>query len=321
MLRFRFLSSTFLRAPEGEGAPGGEAAPDTSAFTDVLNAGTVIAPPAGDGSDGGEGGEPGTGASAQPGEVVPPPDPPPAPTPPPDGQADKAGADDPLVALRQQVQDFLAKAPAPQEAPKPTPPAEPAKTPEPAKQPGEAPKYDLEVPDAIVEAFESDDRATRKSAIKALVNGIANKLAQDFGSALQDLVKHVESKVPQEVLSQVDTRNQLERIQSDFYQHWPELARVAKSMPGLEESMWTQIRDIGQRMQLKEWTPEFRDGVGRMLHLNLGIPVAQAPPAAEAPKPTPPRKPAFSAGSSGGGRPNGSGPANEFQEVLDAGHW
>jgi hypothetical protein len=150
MLRFKFLSTTFLRAPEDGTGAGEPPAPDTSAFTDVLNAGTVIAPPAGDGSDGGEGGEPGTGASAQPGEDAPPPDPPPAPTPPPDGQAKKEGADDPLVALRQQVQDFLAKAPAPQEAPKPTPPAEPAKTPEPAKQPGEAPKYDLEVPDALL---------------------------------------------------------------------------------------------------------------------------------------------------------------------------
>jgi hypothetical protein len=51
--------------------------------------------------------------------------------------------------------------------------------------------------------------------------------------------------------------------------------------------MWTQIRDIGQRMQLKEWTPEFRDGVGRMLHLNLGIPVAQTPPAAAEPRSRP----------------------------------
>lgn len=304
-----------LRRPEGEGSPP---APSMDEFRNVL-AFDPFTPPAKEGSDGG-GEEAQTEkppVQAEGGTPAAPPSPS-APPPTPESQATTEA--DPLADLRQQVQDFIAKAPqAPATAPAappPPPPQEPAK----AETAPERPQYKLDVPDSIVEAFESEDRGTRKAAMAALINGVANKLLQDFGQALTGLREELSKKVPEQVLTQVDQRSAFERMKSDLYGSFPELGRVAKASPEMETAIWQQVHRIGTQMQVRDWTPEFRDGVGRLLHLQLGVPVAQGQ--GQAPPAKPPKKqPPFSAGSSGGGRPaNGVTPADDFASVLNAGH-
>src|SRR5215207_6814268 len=265
--------TTILRKPEGEGT-GAEGTSPPSDLGFVMGF-DPFTPPAEKGAGGAEGGE----------AVSPPPEPPegdaasqppPADSPPeaPAGPA-KTEGEDPLAQLREQVQGFLAKAQAPQAVQ--TPAADPKPVQEATRQGqgGEAPPvYNFNVPDQIVDALEHEDRNVRRAALASVVNGLANKLHQEFSKALQVLVQDIQDRVPQEVLTKVDERTQFAEIKKDLYGAFPQLGQLARSMPAAEQGIWQQVHAVGKQMGIKEWTPEFRDGVGRMLHLNLGIPMA-----------------------------------------------
>jgi hypothetical protein len=311
----RFLEFILRRPEDGTGADGG--APNTDALKEVL-AFDPFTPPAKAAQDGGEGGgqegdePPGEasaeGSAAQHAEATP--------SSPQPGQAKPEG-EDPLAALREQVAGFLSKAQAPpaetQKPQEPKAPAEPKGT----DTKPEAAKYNFEVPDSIVDAMGSDEAPVRKAAVSAMVNALANKLAQDFGGALAALAKHVEEQIPARVLTQVDEKQQMDLVRKDLYENFPELKRLATSMPGMEQAMWGQIAAVGKQMGVRDWTPEFRDGVGKMLHLNLNIPL---PASGEPTKQASGKKRApFSAGSSAGARGNGAAAGNDFTEVLRAG--
>ena len=328
----RFLNP--LRAPESEGAPGGEgggdagapageAAPSFDAFRQVM-AFDPFTPPAEKGAEGGEGeadgGSPAGGAS--PADPAPAAGAAPASPEPPAGPAKKEGEpSDPTEDLRAQVQKFLAKANAPKPAEQPAAQPQPQAPAQPESKERAKPAYDFAIPDQILDGLESEDKAVRRAAYKSLTDGVANKIAADFSAALGQLVEYIHQQVPQQVLSQVDQRQTFDRIKTDLYGAFPELGRVAQGMPAVEQALWGQIRAVGEQMGIKDWTPEFRDGVGRMLHLQLGIPLAPqtgAPTAPQAPA-KPPRKGSFSAGGAAGPRSNGADQGNDFMSVLNAG--
>lgn len=337
MNRFLSLWAMVCRKPEGEGAEGSAAPPDFSAFADVLGSGVAApgeVPPAdkGAGEDSG-----GTGAGATPAAAAPAPaqadgnaSQPTQPAAPPEvpqpGPAPTEGQTDPQADLQRQVAEFLAKAQPKAEVEveaKPSPPPAAPQSPE-ATTPASSLGYNFQVPDQMVEALGSDDLALRKAALTGLVNGLAARLSQDFSKALVELTNYVKTQVPQEVIGQVEQRQTFEGMKKDLYQTFPQIRQLA-AMPGVEGAIWQQIRAVGTQMGQKDWTPEFRDGVGRMILLNAGLPVA---PAAQAPAPAQaqaqpqrsPRSPSFSAGGQGGSRSNGaSGQANEFMDLLNAG--
>lgn len=297
---FKFLSSTFLRAPEGEGG----AAPNQDALREALEF-DMFAPPADSGSGEGEGEGPGQGAppaTAAPdqGGAEPPAsgDAPPASPPPASGQAN-TGDDDPLAQMRAQVASLLAKTvEPPTEAPPAAPPPAPAQT-----ERREAAGYNLTVPDEVVEAFGSEDSKVRKAAIAATVNAVANRLAQDFVQAMKVLRDDVLKEAQTQVLTQVDRRSTEEKVRSDFYGAFPALKQLVDTNPSFDQAIWQTIAQTAQRTGVKEWNSEFRDSVGAMIHLTLGVPVQASPAKPNGAKP--PRKAPFSAGASpgGGGRP------------------
>lgn len=326
------LWARICRKPEGEGTEAAPPPPDLSAFADILGSGEAApkAPPAdkGAGEDSGGTGAGVTSAAAAPApapgegnasQPTPPAEPPEVPQP---GPAQTEGQTDPQADLQRQVAEFLAKAQPKAEAeaetkPEAPPPAAP-------QSPAEPAGYNFQVPDQMVEALGSDDPALRKAALTGLVNGLATRLSQDFSKALVELTNYVKTQVPQEVIGQVEQRQTFEGMKKDLYQTFPQIRQLA-AMPGVEGAIWQQIRAVGTQMGQKDWTPEFRDGVGRMILLNAGLPVQAAPqpqqPAqAQAQPARTPRNPSFSAGGQGGSRSNGaSGQANEFMDLLNAG--
>jgi hypothetical protein len=321
------LWNMILRSPEGEGA--GEAAPpapDFSSFAEVLNTsgGTSGTPPAEDGAGAGAG-EAEAKASAPAGEAPPPADP--AGTPLVEAPARAEGeGDDVLAGLRQQVQQFLSKAPKEQAAPE-APRAEAVQQqPEAPKEakPGEGAKpqgYNLHVPDQILAAMESDDREVRRQGMGALVNGMMNILARDFAQALTYVKEELGKELPKEAATRATAEVQQQRIREDFYSAFPKIKELVTAMPAIEGSIWQQVYETGQKMGQKQWTPEFRDGVGAMIHLALGIPVPMKAAAAAQTKSATGRQPArgqFSAGGSPS-RGNGVSQGNEYMEVLNAG--
>lgn len=323
------------RAPEGaegaapEGAPGGGS--ETASFDDLKHFLSIdpFTPPAKEGAEGGGVEKPAVEAKAV---VEPQPKPPaesegtkdasPEPSdasaPVPEGQAAKEGAEDPLADIRSEVQKFLAKAPPAAPEASPSQPAQPKAEPE--VKPQQATKYNFELPDSVVEAMESDDRGTRKQALNAIVNSLANKLATDFGGALSQVVQHLQAQVPQQAVTEVAKRQQFDRMKEEFYGEFPALGSIARGSKPFEDAIWSQIYGVAQNMKA-DWTPEFRKGVGQMLHVSLNLPLATSPTPSAAPVGKPPAKPKFTTGSGSGARPNGTGQSNEFMDVLGAGNF
>jgi hypothetical protein len=290
------------------------------AFADVLNTQgeTSGTPPAEDGTGGGAGEEPAKPAQSA-GE-----DSSPAPadassTQPPD-RAEGEGADA-LAGLREQVQKFLSTAPKEPvvEAAKPAQPQAQPQTQEPAKPAGQPAGYNLHIPDQIMEALDSDDRNVRRQGLAALTNGMMNILVRDFGTALAHLKEELAKELPEKAAGRATAEVQQQQMREDFYGAFPKLKEMVTAMPALEGPIWQQIHETAQKMGQKQWTPQFRDGAGAMIHLALGVPVEMK----TAPKgPTPgARAPAKGQYSTGGAQSRGNGAAsgNEFLDVLRAG--
>lgn len=328
-MKLKLLETTILRSPEGE--TGAEPAPPSMEEMRDVMAFDPFSPPAKSGAGGGEGeegeGKPAVGAEGEAptpeagaAEAAPKPAPAPSPSPQPDS-AKKEGEEDPLAELRATVQQFLTKKPEPPPAavsqPQATPPAG---TPKPGEAAPEKARYNISVPDPVIEAISAEEPERRRAGINALVNGIMNKIVEDFSGALVALEDKLRKDVPSQVLEHVGAQQTVARIKSDFYEAWPDLKRAADAIPGMDDTIWSTIVRAGQTAGVNEWTPEFRDQIGQMIHLSLGIPVPQGKPAAPAVPGKPAPKAVFSAGSgAGGGRPNGAAAGNEFSDVLSAG--
>jgi len=319
----KYLLSSVARFPETEGAapppPPDEGQRETLAF----DPSTFFAPPATEGQDGGEGEDPaldgggdagaaaGAASTAKAAPTSSEPDPALAKT--------EGEGPDPLQSIRDAVAGFLEKKPvAEQQAAQQTTPAkEPTEQP---KQPAtEDVKYEMSVPDEIVEALANEEPRVRKQALNALVNGISNKLAKDFGNAMAVMARHVQEQAVQAALGQVDNRTNEQKVRDDFYNNNADLKELVNNLPALDAVVWQTTQQIATATGAKGWSPQLRDQVAATLRLQLKLPTAA--PAKAAPTAPAPRKASFNAGGGGpsSGRPNGAADQNEFMSVLGAG--
>lgn len=325
----RYLLSSVARSPETEsGAPtpppdeseplGEEGMRETLAF-DAMK---FLTPPAKEGEGGGEAGEPSEGgdkdpaasaaSSAQAGS---------APAADQSGDGKKEGeGDDPMAALREAVKGFLDKKPATEQAAKPAPAQEEQKPKQPAE--GEFKGYDFSLPEEIVEALGSDEPAIRRKAVNGIVNGLANKLAKDFGTAMAEMAKQIRAEAVQAALGHIDSRTNEQKVRDDFYTAYPDLKELVDNLPALDGVIWSTAHQLSQATGQKNWTPQLRDQVGAAMRLQLKLPA----PAGVTAQPQgngqrPPRKGTFSAGGgpSPGARPNGqASPQDDMLAVVNA---
>jgi hypothetical protein len=334
----KYLLSSVARAPEGQGQGGfetGNAPPDEGESQDALKAALAFDPSSffvpkategsgeeGDGSPkdthaaGEGGGEPGAGAEG--GK-------PPASGAQPSPEPGKKEGDD-LEALRASVADFLKKpAAAPAETkPVSEQPPRPQETKEGGDK-GEFKGYDFNLPSNVVEALGAEEPATRHQALNTIVNGLANRLAGDFGKAMAAMAQHVQAEAVKQALAQVKTQSSEDTVRSDFYNNAPDLKKLVDVMPAMDGAIWTTINAAAKATNVDSWTPEFRDKAANLIRLQLGLPAPAAGQGApQNPPPNgggkPPRKPSFNAGGGGpSGRPANGGDTNEFAAVVNAG--
>jgi hypothetical protein len=331
----KYLLTNIARLPEGEagagtdtatppagadtGAPAGGESDGAAAFK--FDPSTFFVPPAKEGSGEGEGGDSGKPASAaQPEDKGPAagvastsPGPTPSTTTP---EPAKTDGDDPLAALRASVQAFLTKpaTPSGEASPQPSPAAPTTTTPTPAKD--EKPRYDFNVPDEVVEALGAEEPSLRKKAVNGLMTGLANKLAQDFGSAMAVMAEHVQKTTVEAVLAQINQQKTIEDVRKDFYDAHPDLKVLRDNLPPFDGMVWAVAQQVAQSTGKKGYDTEVRDQTAAILKLQLNlVKPSEAPPAPAAPGGRQPRPGQFSAGGSGG-RPNGSAEPNEFASVL-----
>jgi hypothetical protein len=331
----KYLLTNIARLPEGEagagtetatppagadtGAPAGGESDGAAAFK--FDPSTFFVPPAREGSGEGEGGDSGKPASAaQPEDKGPAagvastsPGPTPSTTTP---EPAKTDGDDPLAALRASVQAFLTKpaTPSGEASPQPSPAAPTTTTPTPAKD--EKPRYDFNVPDEVVEALGAEEPSLRKKAVNGLMTGLANKLAQDFGSAMAVMAEHVQKTTVEAVLAQINQQKTIEDVRKDFYDAHPDLKVLRDNLPPFDGMVWAVAQQVAQSTGKKGYDAEVRDQTAAILKLQLNlVKPGETPPAPKAPGGRQPRPGQFSAGGSGG-RPNGATEPNEFATVL-----
>lgn len=228
-----------------------------------------------------------------------------------------------LDSLRQLVSSFIVKDAGNRQeqpaAPQQQPQGQTQEQPRP-----QAPSYRFDLPDQIVDALESDDRTERKTALNAMLNGVANRLAVDFRAAMQETARALINHVPQQVSQVTTAERQQQMLREDLYGNFPELKAVAERLPDADGMIWRTVSLAAQRAGVTEWNPQFRDQVGNYLIASLGVqrqPRAGGQAQAAAPTAKPKPRAPFAAGS--GSPPRNDvgtgGSGNEFLDVLQAG--
>lgn len=325
----KLLLANVPRSPEGEQGARPEAPPPPPDEGDkdlsdgeireilAFDPFSVLKPPAQEGAeDAEEGKEP--PAPAEAGDASPkPPATPPAPAP-----EAAQGEEDEGARLREAVAKLLgtqpAKPEAQQPAPAPTPEVKPAASQAPAE--GEFQGYNFQVPDEVIGAIGSDDPAVVRKGVNALVNGLANKLAKDFGGMMAQAAQVIQQKAVEAALGQVNVKSQEQQVRDDFYGSFKDLKEVKDRLPAFDGLVWQTATQLMQASQTKGWTPEFRDQLGSVLRLQLGLAAPGSNgKAAPAGKPAP-RKASFSAGGAPPSRPADGAGGKDFMDVLSAGH-
>lgn len=178
----------------------------------------------------------------------------------------------------------------------------------PKKEEPKGPKYQLGVPDAIIEGFTSDDPKVAKTALEHLVSGLANRIWEDLTVELGNLRK----EIPQIAANTSRTLNTTEAIQQDYYGKYPSHRPLAPIVTQVATQLASEFATAGK---LRGWNEEFREEVAKRINTLIasagGTPAAaqpagQQPPAGQSPpaaKPAP-KKPSFATGH-GTGASNG----------------
>lgn len=325
-LWMKLLLAALPKSPEGEQGSAPPPPPDEggdisdSEIKEILafDPFSVLKPPAQEGQEGDGEGKPAE-AGAEGGDASPEPEAkPPAPKP---AEAAEGGEDE-GARLREAVAKLLGTQPAKPEAQQPAQPQQPQAPaqPEQPKGDGEFQGYNFQVPDEVIGAIGSDDPAVVRKGVNALVNGLANKLAKDFGGMMAQAAQVIQQKAVEAALGQVNVKSQEQQVRDDFYGAFKDLKEVKDRLPAFDGLVWQTATQLMQASQTKGWTPEFRDQLGSVLRLQLGL-AAPSPNGKAAPGGKPaPRKASFSAGGAPPSRPADGAGGKDFMDVLSAGH-
>lgn len=160
------------------------------------------------------------------------------------------------------------------------------------------------VPDGVINALASDNPAERKQAL-AQTLGIAMHVAHRLATkqAVEQVRAEMGRVLPAFVNEQLQTRERMTSVFNDFYGKHPEL-----SHPSLRGVVQQEAVKLSQQLNVRDWTPEFRDRLGEhvrnMLRGVVPATVQTQQPAAPMMGPT--------------ARPmQATGPSNVQQEIAD----
>jgi hypothetical protein len=191
-----------------------------------------------------------------------------------------------------------------QQAPTATP-AQPAKT-EPEK-----PKFNLGVPEPILNAISSEDPKERSLAMHAIVNGVANAVWREAENLVRQNVADLVQGFPRIIESHMAARQTQNEVHSDFYGTYKQF-NAPEFVPLVQATALQIINErnaAGQPVQ--GWSPEFRDEVANRLFAHF--PMLKQPPA----QPPAPKPRSFATGANGGARPAMEpGPVNDMLAIL-----
>lgn len=181
----------------------------------------------------------------------------------------------------------------------------------PAPQP-QAPqnRFNLGVPDALVNALRSEDPQQFTNGVGALINGLANHLWNEMSAHLKTQMEELTNSVPRYIDSYASQARQQEDVARDFYGTYPQLdSPMLKTMV---QTVGSQIaQEWAQSGRSLSWSPQLRDEIANRIFTHL--PMLKAPPQQQQQRQ--PRR-AFSTGN--GTRPPAqtNSPENEMLEMV-----
>jgi|SRR5215831_4968865 len=177
--------------------------------------------------------------------------------------------------------------------------------PSPAEQP-QPNKFNLGVPDALVNALRSEDPKEFSAGVGAMINGVANHVWNAF---TEHLVKDILPNIPRMIEGHTQSIQRQEAVARDFYGAYPQL-----QIPELTSAIQTIGAQIAQEYAMAGkplgWSSELRDAIAERIFMRL--PMLRTVPAAAAAAPAARRS--FATGN--GARPPVQTEPTEQQDMM-----
>ena len=133
------------------------------------------------------------------------------------------------------------------------------------------PDYAVNLPDDLMEGLASEDLATRKANMNALIKGTAQVIHR---TVMQHVEQRMQQVVPTMVTGHAHEISEQQRIHKDFYGKYPNLVG-AQALVGQEAAALSVELGAGA-----SWNDTFRDAVhARVMQVLQGVRPAATPPA------------------------------------------
>ena len=175
-----------------------------------------------------------------------------------------------------------------------------------------AAKFNLGIPEQIVNSISSEDPRERGLALHAVVNGVANAVWRETEQMVKTQVETIVQNIPRLIEAHQTVAQRQREVHDDFYGTY-------KVFPSTDPAFVALVQNVGQVVATEfaragrrlDWGPELRDEIANRLFASF--PMLKAAHQAGGAAPNSGRKAPFVAG--GGSRP-GPTPTNEFLDVL-----
>ena len=164
--------------------------------------------------------------------------------------AEKQDSDEVLMALKS-INETLTK----------------QKEPQAEEEANKIPNYAFNVPDKLVEVFTStEDPKEFKQALEAYAQGIAGAIHQQMAAQMESMYKPQFDNLPAMVQQTIAAQKQHTEVRADFYGKFPELDQPA--LHGVVENV---AKQLAVKHKIKQWSPEFRDKVGKAVRDTIAV--------------------------------------------------
>lgn len=143
---------------------------------------------------------------------------------------------------------------------------------EPSAEQSQKPVFDVVLPDAVFNALEAEDPATRRAAMQQVFNSFANLTFNTMG---QYLHQSVIPQIREDISRGYQQFSQAQKVEQDFYGTYPHLDNqyIRQAVADTAIAYATELNQSGQ---FTGPTPAFNAEVAKRVHALLNIPMPQA---------------------------------------------
>lgn len=131
---------------------------------------------------------------------------------------------------------------------------------QPAKDEPQAPKFNLGIPDPIMQALASEDPKERSVAMHAVINGVANHVWQQTEAMVKGVVQEVLQSVPRMIEGHQDMARRQTDVANDFYGTY-EIFKQPAFVPLMQNIGMQVAQEMVAQGQAPQWNAKMRDTI------------------------------------------------------------